>query len=60
MPDSRVEEEQYAAIWVRVFTGPHRDHGGWWRVLPPITGGLHCGELAQGSAGKAMEWCSRR
>ena len=31
MPDARTEEEQYAAIWVRVFTGPHRDHGGWWR-----------------------------
>ena len=24
------DEEQYAAIWVRVFTGLHRDHGGWW------------------------------
>ena len=31
MPDPRTEEEQYTAIWVRVFTGPHRDHGGWWR-----------------------------
>ena len=31
MPDPRTEEEQYTAIWVRVFTGPHRDCGGWWR-----------------------------
>ena len=22
-------EEQYAAIWFRVYTGPHREHGGW-------------------------------
>ena len=28
MPDPRAEEERYATIWVRVFTGPHRDHGG--------------------------------
>jgi hypothetical protein len=31
MTDVRAVEEQYAAIWVRVFTGPHRDHGGWWQ-----------------------------
>ncbi len=31
LPDLRADAEQYAAIWVRVFTGPHRDHGGWWR-----------------------------
>ena len=29
LPDYQPEEDQYAAIWVRVFTGPHRDHGGW-------------------------------
>ncbi len=30
MPDYQPDEEQYIDIWVAVFTGPHRDHGGWW------------------------------
>lgn len=30
--------DQYAAAWVLVHTGPHRDHGGW----RPEPGGAVC------------------
>ena len=30
-PEYQPDEDRYAAVWTKVFTGPHRDHGGWWR-----------------------------
>ena len=30
-PDYQPPEDQYAAVWALVFTGPHRDCGGWFR-----------------------------
>jgi hypothetical protein len=30
-PEYQPEEDTYPIVWVRVFTGPHRDCGGWWR-----------------------------
>ena len=36
MPDPRAEEKRYATIWVRVFTGPRRDYGGWCDQGQPV------------------------
>jgi len=30
-PEYQPEEDTHAVVWARVFTGPHRDHGGWWQ-----------------------------
>jgi len=30
-PGTDTGAQQYAVVWGRVFTGPHRDHGGWWQ-----------------------------
>jgi hypothetical protein len=30
-PDYQPCEDTYATVWLRVFTGPHRDCGGWSR-----------------------------
>jgi len=30
-PEYQPEEDTYPVVWTLVFTGPHRDHGGWWQ-----------------------------
>jgi hypothetical protein len=30
-PEYEPGEDTYPVVWALVFTGPHRDHGGWWQ-----------------------------